>query len=94
MNYEENENLFKKISKNYCLGLRHHSCFQLFKNENIKSILDIGCLNGDFLTLFDKNVDKYGVDLKKPKKLIKNIKFKKTDLNKKIPFSNKKFDAI
>jgi len=74
--------------------------FSFFSNKKIKSILDVGCGNGDFLNNFlkDKKIKKFGIEPSQNtvnlcKKRHKNINFKKA-FSHNLPFQDNKFDLV
>ena len=71
-----------------------------FKNKRIKSMLDVGCANGDFLNKFLENkiIKKFGVETSKKtinlcKKRHKHIHFTKAFAHN-LPFTDNKFDLV
>ena len=74
--------------------------FSFFSNKKIRSILDVGCGNGDFLNNFlkSKKIKKFGIEPSQQtvdlcKKRHKNIKFKKA-FSHNLPFLDNKFDLV
>jgi len=59
-----------------------------------KNILDVGCSDGLFLSLFNDNIEKYGVDLIEPHNEQKNINYKKHDISIGFPYENSTFDVV
>jgi len=58
-------------------------------------ILDAGCANGKFLSLLkNKNLTRYGIDLREEKLVDKSIIFKQGDLNSRLPYPEDFFDFV
>ena len=74
--------------------------FSFFSNKKIKSILDVGCGNGDFLNDFltNKKIKKFGIETSQDtinlcKKRHRNINFKKA-FSHNLPFRDNEFDLV
>ena len=74
--------------------------FSFFSNKKIKSILDVGCGNGDFLNNFlsSEKIKKFGIEpsqrtINLCKKRHKNINFKKA-FSHNLSFQDNKFDLV
>jgi len=73
----------------------HKEIYEIIKNNQYESHLDIGCGTGALIKRLKGNVKKsFGTDINKKEFKLKGVDFEKADLNKKFPFKNEKFDLI
>ena len=77
----------------------HERILKMFDSCGVRknaSILDAGCGEGALLNELQKRGYRnlHGVDIEKEKYAINDVKFKKADLNERIPFSDGSFDLI
>ncbi|OGW84521.1 MAG: hypothetical protein A3C35_02495 [Omnitrophica bacterium RIFCSPHIGHO2_02_FULL_46_11] len=79
-------------------------CYQLFKEKNVSSVIDIGCASGDFLYYLSEGIKGLGVEVShvlyneaRRRVRKKNVEFLKTDaksLPAKLRYRDKTYDAV
>lgn len=97
--------IYKKEGSKYVSQVNDwQGVIKFFKDKKIKTILDLGCGNGEHLFQLSNNGFKVtGMDLSKEAIRLAKVKFKENNLvgnfyvssmHKKLPFSNEQFDAV
>lgn len=78
--------------------LQYLDALCLLKKAGVKTLLDVGCGQGNLLKLAQENeFDAYGIDASKDAVVCckkKGLKVKQADVLKKLPFANNTFDGV
>lgn len=89
---EYNKETFRNFRVSFSSRISLKKARELFENEEVGRILDIGCADGGFLKTFSAHVEKYGIDIIEQKS--EGFTFKQCNLEDGIPFEDEFFDKI